>query len=210
MGLFRHAAVAVAAIGALAYGLSAAESTATAARPAPSGIYFADPAHTSVTWSVNHVGLSHWTARFVEAQAVLDWRPEAPERSTLTVRIEPRSVRTDYPWPAQADFDGTLAESEDFFAGRLITFASTRVEVTGERTGRVHGDLTLRGQTHPAVLEVVFNGSMAEHPVSGLPKVGFSATGTIRRSDWGMVALLPAIGDEVTIAIEAQLGPEAG
>lgn len=210
MDLFRHAAFAVAALGALAYGLSAAEPADPAPRPAPAGIYFADPAHTSVSWSVNHGGLSQWTARFVGAQAVLDWRPDTPERSTLRVRVEPRSVRTDYPWPEKTDFDVVLAKGEDFFADRLITFASTRVEVTGARTGRVHGDLTLRGETRPAVFDVVFNGSTAEHPASGAPKVGFSAIGTIRRSDWGMVTLLPAISDAVRIQIEAELGPEAG
>ena len=208
MGLFRHALVSVAAIAALAYALPAAEPVAGPPVPAPAGIYFADPAHTSVSWSVSHMGLSHWTSRFVGAEATLDWRPESPERSRLTVRIEPSSVRTDYPWPEKADFDATLAHSEDFFAGRLISFASTGVEITGRNTGRVHGDLTMRGETHPVVLDVTFNGSMAAHPITGTPRVGFSARTTIQRSDWGMVALLPAIGDDVELVIESQFGPQ--
>ena len=210
MTLFRSTVLAVVAIAVLACGLPAAEPLGEPADPAPAGIYFADPAHTSVTWSLRHIGLSHYTARFVAPEATLDWRPEAPESSSLSVRIEPASVRTDFPWPEHEDFDGKIAKGEDFLANRLITFVSTRIERTGPASARVLGDLTLRGETHPAVLEVVLNGSMDRHPATGRPRVGFSATGSIRRSDWGMTALLPMVGDDVRIVIEAELGPDLG
>ena len=175
--------------------------------PAPAGIYVTDPAHTSLTWSLDHSGLSHWTARFVGARAVLDWRPEDPAASTLIVDIDPLSLRTDFPFPEETDFDGMIATSEDFLAGKPIRFVSTSVEVTGERTGLVHGDLTLRGVSRPVTLEVVFNGSMAEHPFSHEAKVGFSATTRFQRSDWGLEMLVPFIGDTIDVTIETQMTP---
>lgn len=186
----------------------AASPEAPASAPAPAGIYLADPAHTSVAWSLDHLGLSHWTARFVDASARLDWRPEDPAASTLTVEIDPTSVRTDFPAPEETDMDGMIAGSEDFLAGAPIRFVSTEIEVTGPNTGLVHGDLTMRGETHPAVLRVTFNGSLADHPFTHEAKVGFSAMTEIRRSDWGMDVLLPLIGDEVTVRIETQLAAE--
>lgn len=177
------------------------------ATPAPAGVYVTDPAHTTVLWSLDHLGLSQWTARFVDVDARLDWKPEDPTASTLTVTIDPKSVRTDFPWPEETDFDGMIATSEDFLAGAPITFVSTRVETTGAETGLVHGDLTFRGETHPVTLEVRFNGSVAEHPFTKEPKVGFSATTRFDRSDWGLEMLVPMIGDEITLRIETQMTP---
>lgn len=79
--------------------------------------------------------------------------------------------------------------------------------MTGENTGTVEGLLTFRGETHPATLDVTFNGSMAKHPRMGVPKIGFSATGRIRRSEWGLDFAIPELGDIITIAIETQMVP---
>jgi polyisoprenoid-binding protein YceI len=198
------AAALIAAQGALA------ATTPAPLPPAPAGVYVTDPAHTSVTWSLDHSGLSHWTARFVGARAVLDWKPEDPAASTLTVDIDPLSLRTDFPFPEETDFDGMIAGSEDFLAGKPIRFVSTSVEVTGERTGLVHGDLTLRGVSRPVTLDVTFNGSMAEHPFSHEAKVGFSATARFQRSDWGLETLIPFIGDTIDVKIETQMTPGDG
>lgn len=178
--------------------------------PAPAGVYLADPAHTTVAWSLMHSGLSHWTARFVGVEATLDWDPADPAASTLVVEIDPASVRTDFPHPEETDFDGMIATNQDFLAGQPIRFVSTAVAVTGENTGVVVGDLTFRGETHPATLDVVFNGSMAEHPFSKEAKVGFSATARFLRSDWGMDILLPLLGDEITLTIETQMAAAEG
>lgn len=177
--------------------------------PAPAGTYVTDPAHTSVTWSLDHSGLSHWTARFVDVHGTLDWKPEDPAASTLRVEIDPRSVRTDFPAPEETDFDGMIATSDDFLAGKPIVFVSTSVEVTGENHGLVHGDLSFRGETHPVRLDVTFNGSMAEHPFAKEPKIGFSATTHFDRSDWGLAILTPFIGDRIDLVVETQLKPAA-
>ncbi|MFD1809951.1 YceI family protein [Gemmobacter lanyuensis] len=70
---------------------------------------------------------------------------------------------------------------------------SQSIRVTGPNTGVVEGLLTILGQTHPARLDVTFNGSMAEHPMMGVAKIGFSATGVIRRSDWGWTMASPSL-----------------
>jgi polyisoprenoid-binding protein YceI len=194
----------------LAGSVQAAEPAPQALTPAPAGRYVADAAHTTVLWSLEHSGLSHWTARFVGVDAELDWKPEDPTASTLRVAIDPASVRTDFPHPEETDFDGMIATSDDFLAAQPITFVSTSIEQTGENTGRVHGDLLMRGQSHPVTLDVTFNGSMADHPFSHEAKVGFSARATFNRSDWDMTILVPFIGDAVTLAIETQMIGEEG
>ena len=193
---------------ALAQAASAAEPVPPA--PAPAGIYKSDAAHTTVLWSLEHSGLSHWTARFLDADATLDWKPADPTASTLKVAIDPLKVRSDFPHPEETDFDGMIATSPDFLAGQPITFVSTAIETTGANTGRVHGDLTMRGETHPATLDVTFNGSMADHPFSHEAKVGFSAKAVFDRSDWDMTILTPFIGDEITLTVETQMVGQDG
>jgi polyisoprenoid-binding protein YceI len=82
-------------------------------------------------------------------------------------------------------------------------FRGTGVEVTGPDTGRITGDLTLRGVTRPVTLAVTFNGG-ADNLLTGRYTLGFSATATLRRSEFGITNLVPAIGDEVTLEVEAE------
>lgn len=191
----------------LGLALSTTYTIAAATDPAPGGAYKTDPSHSSFNWSFNHSGLSHYTARFTKVDARLDWNPAKPEASTLSVAIDPLSVRTDYPWPQRVNFDAEIGGEETFLAAKPITFVSKTIHVTGEKTGTVEGLLTFRGQTHPATFDVTFNGSMAKHPMMGVPKIGFSATGSIRRSEWGLDFAIPELGDEVTFAIETQMVP---
>ncbi|ASY59176.1 MULTISPECIES: YceI family protein [Sinorhizobium] len=174
---------------------------------APAGAYKTDPSHSSLLWSFNHSGLSNYTARFTGVDARLDWNPIKPEASKLTVEIDPMSVRTDYPWPDLVDFDAKIGGNPDFLAGKQIRFVSSTIRITGGRTGIVEGMLTFRDQTHPASLNVTFNGSMAQHPIMKTAKLGFSATGTIRRSEWGLGFAIPELGDEVKLVIETQMVP---
>lgn len=84
-----------------------------------------------------------------------------------------------------------------------MTFKSTNVEVTGENTANVTGDLTLLGVTKPVTLNVTHNKTGA-HPMNGKSGIGFSATGTLKRSDFGMNYGLPAVGDDVELRIEVE------
>lgn len=186
-----------------------AEAQTTPLSDLPAGVYVSDPTHTSVTWKVNHLGLSHYTARFTESHATVNLDPSNPEKSTLVASVKPFSLKTDFPKPEEKDFDKELITGADWFnAGTHpeISFTSTGITLTGDNTGIITGDLNLLGVKKPMTLNVTFNGAYAEHPFTKAPAIGFSATGTIKRSEWGMTNYVPNIGDDVTILIETELG----
>lgn len=173
---------------------------------AASGAYKLEKTHASLTWRISHNGLSKYTARFTEFDASIDFNPDDPATSTVTATINPLSVETDHPTQREK-WNGELATDNKFFNGDEfpeITFTSTGIEATGEFTGIITGDLTMLGVTIPITLDTTYNGT-GNAPWFG-PKdlIGFSAKGTLNRSDFGMTALLPNIGDEVEVIIEAE------
>lgn len=180
----------------------------TAPDKMPAGQYVSDNTHTSVTWRVNHMNLSNYTARFTKADAVLNYDPADVTRSTLKVVIDPTSLRTDYPNPEKEDFDKKLSADPAWLnAGQFpqITFESTKIEKTGDSTGKIHGNMTMLGVTKPLVLDVTFNGAYLKRPVVEDTAMGFSATAKLKRSDWGFATYVPVIGDEVAIQVEIEL-----
>jgi polyisoprenoid-binding protein YceI len=167
---------------------------------APSGAYEADPAHTSVTWRINHLGLSMYTARFSKVAATLAFNAEAPTKSTLEVTIATAAVDTGLP-----KFNTEI--SDKFLGGKAnptIKFVSTAIERTGEDTGKVTGDLTLNGVTKPATLEVKFYGAKVIPLGKPTQRLGFSARTTINRGEWGVDAAKPFVGDAVELIIETE------
>ena len=169
---------------------------------APKGEYVLDPTHTSVNWSLSHSGLSFYTARFDEISGALDFNPDSPTASRLDIRINPKSVST-----GDSEWDETLATDGKYFDGNKhpeIRFTSTSSKKLTGTTGTVTGDLTLRGVTKPMTLDVTYNGAGKSFGNPGAT-LGFSAIGTLSRSDWGMDYLTNfGIGDEVTLRIEAE------
>ena len=194
---------------ALAAGLAlgAAPASAQLATDVPAGTFKVDPAHASLTWRVLHMGLANYTARFTKLDATLTFDPAKPEAAKLTATIDPASIKTDYPFPEKENFDKVLFESAKWFNGSVaksITFTSTGVRMTGAKTADVTGDLTLLGVTKPVTLKVTFNGGMASHPFTKKPAIGFSAAGTVKRSEFGMTNGIPVIADDVNLVIEAE------
>ena len=169
---------------------------------APAGNYTLDPTHASVTWSLSHAGLSNYTARFDDISGALKFNPDAPELSTVDIRIDPTSVSTGLP-----KFDDEIAKSGNYFdAGTYpeIRFVSTGIKLTGDATGLITGDLTLKGVTKPVTLDVIFNGAGKSFGNPG-KTLGFSATTKFLRSDYNMGHLVSfGIGDEVTLRIETE------
>lgn len=175
---------------------------------APTGTYVTDEHHTGLTFRVSHFGLSNYTARLTDVEATLEWNAEDPAASSLTATIDPASVDTDY--EGDSDFDGEIERSL-LGAGENpeITFTSTGIEITGQTTGRVTGDLAFHGTTLPVVLDVTFNGAFEEGPVLERPQLGFSATTTIDRTLFGSDHLVPNVGAEVEILIQAEFVQQA-
>lgn len=177
---------------------------------APSGEYALDPNHTTVTVRATHFGLSHYTLRFNRVSGTLNFNAESPAQSTIEVTVDTTSLDT--PFSGDRDFDAELQNSEwlDSAGHPTATFRSTGVEQTGPNTGRVTGDLTIRGVTHPATFDITYNSSWRQHPMGPpLSGVGFSARGIIRRSEYGLMVLQPTAGPDTGVSDEVELVIEA-
>lgn len=172
------------------------------AAAAPEGAYILDPTHASVNWSLSHSGLSFYTARFDGISGALDFDPNAPTQSRVDIRIDPKSVST-----GDTEWDETLATDGRYFDADTypeIRFTSTSATTNSSNTGQVTGNLTLLGVTKPVTLDVTYNGAGKSFGNPGAT-LGFSATGKINRSDWGLDYLTNfGIGNEVTLRIEAE------
>lgn len=181
------------------------KSTATA------GVYDLDKTHASVTFRVDHLGMSRYTARFTGIDGRLNFDPANPAAMSVEASVDTGSIKTDYPNPTP-NFDAELAGPNWLDAARFpkITFKSTAVEPTGPNTAKVTGDFTLHGVTRPLVLDVTFNGGYDGAPMDPGSRIGFSAQGKLKRSDFGVSYGVPqpgstfGVGDEVEIQIEAE------
>jgi polyisoprenoid-binding protein YceI len=189
------------------------EIPAPAAAPVPAGQYTVDKAHTSLIFRVSHLGFSTYTGRFTDVDAKLNFDPRNLAASRVDVTIDPRSIQADN---APSGFLQTLAGKGWLDADRFpqMTFRSRAVEVTGPQTFRIRGELTLHGVTRPVLLEAHYNGGYASHPYEPNARVGFSAQGTFKRSDFGVTYGIPAPGttmgvsDEVKVLLESEFtGP---
>ena len=179
---------------------------------APAGVYVMDLSHTSVNFRLLHLGLSHYTARFTKVDGKLTFDPANLAAQGVTAVIDADSLQTNFPDPAKLDFD-TQVETQFLAAAKFpkITFTSTKVEPTGPRTAKVTGDLTLHGVTKPVTLEATFNGGFkaGQMDPSGA-RIGFSAKGVFKRSDYGIGYGIPAqgtnfgVGDQIEVIIETE------
>lgn len=168
---------------------------------APTGAYRLDTAHSQVLFSITHLGLTAYYGRFDKLSGTLTFDANEPEKSATAITIATDSVST----PSDR-LDDVLKSSAVFSTGQFpdATFKSTAVVKTGPDTGRITGDLTLRGVTKPVTLDVTFNGS-APDPLRDAYALGFHATAVIRRKDFGITGMAwePLVGDDVTLDIEA-------
>ena len=192
-----------------------AEAPATTEAPpvevnAPTGEYTLDPNHTTVTIRAQHFGLAHYVLRFNKVSGTLNFNAETPAQSTIQASVDVTSLDT--PYTGNRDFDSELQNSSwlDSTGFATATFTSTAVEQTGSNTARVTGDLTIKGQTHPVTFDVTYDGSHSPHPMGmQVSSIGFSASATIQRSQFGINELIPRAGndgvsDAVEILIEAE------
>lgn len=161
--------------------------------------YTIDPAHTAVVWHISHFGFSNPSGKWMVASGTLTLDEAKPQDSKVDVIIKIADIDTGIP-----DLDRHL-KSEEFFDVKKYaeaTFVSNKVVVTGKKTAKVTGILTLHGVSKPVTLNVTLNKiGMNFHNKKA---VGFTATTQLKRSDFGMNKLLPGLGDEVKIEIEAE------
>lgn len=162
--------------------------------------YTFDKAHTQILFFVNHLGFSMSQGEFLDYDGHIMIDREELANSAVDVTIQTASIdMDDEKWDAHM-------KNEDFFNVEkfpTMTFKSTDVEVTGENTANVNGELTILDVTKPVTLEVTHNKSDV-HPYSGKFVAGFSGTATIKRSDFGMTYGVPGVADEVQIRLEVE------
>lgn len=183
-----------------------------------SGVYVMDPNHATLTFKVDHLGLSTYTARFISYTSEINFDAEDLANSTVFLNLDPLSIRADYagnyrriyPDTPTETWDAHLAQDPAFFNANEhpdIGFVSTGITLTGENTGVVTGNLTMLGKTLPIAMDVTFRGGLATHPfIPTHSAIGFSARGSIKRSEFGLTFLLkpPFVGDDVNIEFEAE------
>ena len=178
--------------------------------PAPAGAYELDPSHTSLTFSLSHLGFSHYTARFTKVSGKLAFDPANPAGMSIEATVDPTSLELNAP-PKGFHEEITGKAYLDAGAFPAITFKSTKVEPTGPNTANVTGDFTLHGVTRPVVLAVTFIGGWAANAYDGA-RIGFSAKGAFKRSDFGIGSGVPApgtnmgVGDQINVVIETEFG----
>jgi len=165
----------------------------------PAGVYAVEPKHTRIMFSVNHLGFTDYFGQFNDASGQLRLDPAASAASAVSVSIPTASLATSND-VLDAELKG--AKWLDVAQFPAMTFKATGVVRTGADSAVVTGDLTLHGVTRPVSLKARFNAS-GVNPLSKRYTVGFNATTDIRRSDFGITAYTPLIGDDVTIIISA-------
>ena len=164
--------------------------------------YTLDASHSQVLFSYDHLGFSTNYGMFAGFEGEIMFDADAPASSSVIVSMPVMSMFTG--WEARKGH----FMSDDFFGakeGDLVTFTSTAIEVTGDDTAKITGDLTMNDVTKSVVLDAVLN-KAAAHPFANKPWLGFDATTTLLRSDFGVGNFAPAVSDavEVKISIEAQ------
>ncbi|HEX3540344.1 MAG TPA: YceI family protein [Acidimicrobiales bacterium] len=175
--------------------MSTAASPAPAALPLGPGRWALDPAHSSVVFSIRHLGLSKVWGRFDRIDAALDVG-DSVEDTTVEATIDMTSVDTNQP-----ERDAHLRSTDFFDTDRQpqMRFRSTRIRSHGD-SWLLEGEVTLNGITRPMTLEVEFNG-VETFPGREAVHAGFSASGEMKRSDFGIdFGILPIGIDKVALA----------
>ncbi len=181
------------ALGALSLG------TAASAEPVA---YALDASHSQIVFDYDHLGFSTTYNMFSGFDGEIMWDKEDPAASSVTVSFPVNTMFTG--WERRFGHfmsEGLLNGTDD----NMVTFVSTSIEVTGEDTALITGDLTVNNITNPVVLDAKLN-KAGEHPQSKKEWAGFDATATVLRSAYGVGLAVPFVSDElnVVISIEAE------
>ena len=169
--------------------------------------YRLDPNHTMVLFSWNHFGFSNPTADLGISSGTVVFDQQNPAKSSVDVTMPLSLLDTHVP-----ALDQHLKKADFFDAAKYPTvmFKSTRVQSLGAHKFKVTGNLTVHGVTRPVVLEATLN-KIGPHPMTKASSIGFDATASLKRSDFGVSAYVPNVSDEIRIRITTEGSvPKAG
>lgn len=177
-----------------------AAAPAAAAITAVSGTYQLDPTHTDVLAQWTHFGFSQPSAHFGISEGTLVYDAADVGKSSVQVAMPITGIES-----FVDKLDEHLTSGDFFDAAKFpnATFKSTSVAAAGTNKLTVTGDLTIKDITRPVTLDVTLNGA-GEHPMLKKQAIGFSATATIKRSDFGVGAYAPNVSDEVQLRITTE------
>jgi len=163
--------------------------------------YVFEPSNSKGVMRWNHLGFSNPSAQFSRIEGWLEWNAADPTRSSVKATIPMSGLTTGVP---DLDDDFRSTAFFDFAKFPAATFTSTRIE---KRDGMNHyaviGELALHGVTQPVTLDATVN-KTGTNPRNGLPSVGFDATTTLKRSDFGLGRFVPQVSDEIRIALTVE------
>ena len=202
---FVSASLALACCAAPAWAADTAAPQAYAHKHAdPAGSYQIDPDHSGVQFTIGHAGVGRFTGVFKRVTGTYTFDPANPAKDKADIVIPAKSLDTFLP---QRDTDLLATPFFDAAAHPDIHFVSTRYVPQDKTHGKLYGNLTLRGVTHPVTFDVKLVGA---GDVPYLPKPwggylsGFVATATINRMDFGMTAFAAGLGHNVTVRVDIE------
>ena len=169
--------------------------------------YAPDPGHTEVRFVWNHAGVSEQAGRWGKVEGEISLDPGNIEGASVSLTIDPASLQTGV---APLDKHMKSPDMFDVEKHKSITFVSTSVEKTGDKTAKITGDLTIKGITKPLVLDVEVV-HLGEHPVGQYIDyykgqwLGVKATGTLTRSEWDVGYGAPLTSDEIRLEINSEM-----
>lgn len=165
------------------------------------GSYTVDPGHTQIVFAYDHMGFSNNLGIIAQPSGTLTLDPKNPAAAKVSVDIPIANIRTGVP-----KLDEHLLKADFFDATKFpkATFVSTSVKPDGATSADITGNLTIKGITKPVTLDADFYGAgKAPAMAGGKENVGFVATGTVKRSDFGMGYGVPIVGDTIELKIVA-------
>lgn len=174
-------------------------STASSAFAA-SETYQIEKTHADLLFSIDHAGFTQKHGSFRHFDATLQYDAAKPELSKVEVTVQTDSLDTALP---ARDKDVKGENFLDTAKYPQMHFVSTKVTPAANQELRIEGNLTLHGVTKPITLHARLNKS-APNPFDQRPTLGFSATGSLKRSEFGMATFIPVVGDVVKIEIDAE------
>ena len=179
---------------------SKAAATAVVALKPVSGTYTLDPSHTNVLAQWTHFGFSQPSAEFRISEGTLVFDAANVAKSSVAVSFPIMQIDTFVP-----QLDKHLQSADFFDAAKfpMASFKSTSVKPAGLNKFTVVGNLTIKDISKPVTLAVTMNGA-GKHPMAGKQAIGFTATASIKRSDFGVGAYAPNVSDEVHLRITTE------
>jgi polyisoprenoid-binding protein YceI len=162
--------------------------------------YQLDPGHTMVLFSWSHFGFSNPVADLGIGNGKVVFDQQDPSKSSVEVTMPLSKLDTHVP-----ALDEHLKQPDFFNAAKYptVTFKSTSVQQVDDKHYTVIGDLTVHGVTKPVTLNATLN-NVGLHPMTGVQAIGFNATGTLKRSDFGLGAYVPKVSDEIQLTITTE------